>query len=242
MNKEVIKFDLHCHTFFSDGVNSPKEMLQKANELGLDYLAITDHNTSDGIIELIESGDLQGSKTRLIPGIELSLLQGHYLILGIDPYLQKRQLEKWGFTKGSFAEVVTYSQLEEYLSWSLEQKAFIIVAHPCMPTLIMSTTYTTLLDLYSRGLIHGAESQNHDVQRHYGVFYNLYQQYVENILATAGIPHFTNSDAHHADYLGYYHNIQANHNKTFIDWLKKYETRITSNNHLSNPQYTKVRQ
>jgi histidinol phosphatase-like PHP family hydrolase len=221
MSKESPKFDLHCHTFHSDGLNSPKEMLEKANELKLDYLAITDHNTTDGIIDLIESGELKGSTTKVIPGIELSTLQGHYLILGIDPFTQKRQLKKWGLTKGSFAEFVTYTTLQEYLRWSMDQNAFIIVAHPCMPTILMSTQYSTLVDLQNKSLIHGAENNNHDVKRHYGILYKLYQQYVDRRLSDINISKFSNSDAHDQQYLGYYTNKADAQTKSFIDWVKQ---------------------
>lgn len=43
-----IKGDLHSHSTFSDGVNSIQQMAQKADELGVEYLAITDH--SPGLI------------------------------------------------------------------------------------------------------------------------------------------------------------------------------------------------
>lgn len=221
MSKENLTFDLHCHTFHSDGTGSPSEMLEKANSLGLDYLAITDHNTTDGVIELIETGILGSSKTKVISGIELSLFRGHYLILGVDPYTLKEQLKKWGLSKGSFAEFVSYEKLQEYLRWSIDQGAFIIVAHPCMPTLLMSAQYSTLLDLQKKNLIHGAENNNHDVERHYGIIYGLYQQYVDGLLGDMGIPRFSNSDAHDPQYLGYYSSTANQQIQPFLDWVDK---------------------
>lgn len=43
--------DLHIHTNYSDGTNTPLEILQMAEKLGLKQIAITDHNCVDGAIE-----------------------------------------------------------------------------------------------------------------------------------------------------------------------------------------------
>lgn len=61
-------FDLHSHTFFSDGVLSPGQLIIRAVEKGVDALSITDHDTLDAYGDL----DLQNKKISLIPGIELS--------------------------------------------------------------------------------------------------------------------------------------------------------------------------
>jgi predicted metal-dependent phosphoesterase TrpH len=41
-----VKGDLHCHTLHSDGENSVEDIVRHAVGLGLDYLAVTDHNTT----------------------------------------------------------------------------------------------------------------------------------------------------------------------------------------------------
>lgn len=43
--------DLHIHTKYSDGTNTPLEILQMADNLGLKQIAITDHNCVDGALE-----------------------------------------------------------------------------------------------------------------------------------------------------------------------------------------------
>lgn len=63
-------FDLHIHTTASDGSYSPKEVVQRAKQNGLMCIAITDHDTLDGIAEAIEEGGKLG--VVIIPGIELS--------------------------------------------------------------------------------------------------------------------------------------------------------------------------
>ena len=42
-----MKFDLHSHSSFSDGVLTPHELVSRAIDKGVDVLAITDHDTLD---------------------------------------------------------------------------------------------------------------------------------------------------------------------------------------------------
>ena len=62
--------DLHTHTYYSDGLSSPRDLVQKAREVGLTQIAITDHDAIEGIAEAEEEGKRLG--IRIIPGIELS--------------------------------------------------------------------------------------------------------------------------------------------------------------------------
>lgn len=64
------KVDFHVHTNFSDGLLSPKDVVKRASNNGVSILAITDHDTIDGISEAIEESKLHNIK--IIPGIELS--------------------------------------------------------------------------------------------------------------------------------------------------------------------------
>lgn len=64
-------YDLHTHTTSSDGLLSPSELINKAIEVGLHGIAITDH---DSIASLEYAVNLSNSKDgfKVIPGIELS--------------------------------------------------------------------------------------------------------------------------------------------------------------------------
>lgn len=74
MNWELIfvryKCDLHTHTTASDGQYTPTELIQMAKERGLEAIALTDHDTMDGLEEAIQAG--KQLDLRVIPGIELS--------------------------------------------------------------------------------------------------------------------------------------------------------------------------
>lgn len=80
--------DLHVHTTASDGSMSPAEVVTYAKERGLRAIAITDHDTVEGVEEGIRAG--RESKLEVIPGVELSVdfPKGTMHLLGyyIDPH------------------------------------------------------------------------------------------------------------------------------------------------------------
>jgi predicted metal-dependent phosphoesterase TrpH len=63
--------DLHTHTICSDGQLAPAALVRKAAGRGLDVLAVTDHDTIDGVAEAQEAGHACG--VRVVPGVELSV-------------------------------------------------------------------------------------------------------------------------------------------------------------------------
>lgn len=65
--------DLHSHTTNSDGTWRTKELLEKAENLGLEVFSITDHDTVKSYIEIEQNKDLQYIfKGKLINGVELN--------------------------------------------------------------------------------------------------------------------------------------------------------------------------
>ena len=79
--------DLHSHTTASDGDHSPERLMALAFEIGLKAIAVTDHDTTAGVLEAAAEAERLGIE--LIPGIELSAEpngkgQCHILGLYID--------------------------------------------------------------------------------------------------------------------------------------------------------------
>ncbi len=62
--------DLHTHSNYSDGTYTPTMLVKKAKALGIKALALTDHNTSDGLKEFMEAGKQNDLIT--VPGCEFS--------------------------------------------------------------------------------------------------------------------------------------------------------------------------
>lgn len=82
-----MRIDLHSHTTASDGLCAPAELARLARDAGVDILAVTDHDTTEGIEDAAREGAKRG--LRVIPGIEVSSrFEGrevHVLGLGVDP-------------------------------------------------------------------------------------------------------------------------------------------------------------
>jgi predicted metal-dependent phosphoesterase TrpH len=64
------RLDLHLHTTFSDGSLPPADVVKLAHNANVSALAITDHDTVDGIPEALTAGKDVGIE--IIPGIEIS--------------------------------------------------------------------------------------------------------------------------------------------------------------------------
>jgi 3',5'-nucleoside bisphosphate phosphatase len=81
-----MKADLHNHSYYSDGVLSPTEVVRLASQAGCDLFSLTDHDTTEGIAEAQLEAD--ALNLNLINGVEISALWRnmaiHILGLGID--------------------------------------------------------------------------------------------------------------------------------------------------------------
>jgi hypothetical protein len=69
--------DLHTHSDYSDGIFSPQNVVRKAKEAGVKNLALTDHNSINGIAEAQKEARIQG--INLISGVELRSKEGEIL-------------------------------------------------------------------------------------------------------------------------------------------------------------------
>lgn len=87
--------DLHIHTIASDGTCNVKEILEKAEELNLDYISITDHDTCRGYDELKSIDIKKYYSGKIIKGVELKGIYGKRTIdiLGYDIDIQK--MSRW---------------------------------------------------------------------------------------------------------------------------------------------------
>ena len=62
--------DLHTHSTASDGTMSPTALVRHAKEMHLEALALTDHDTVEGLEEALAAGEHEGIE--IVPGIEIS--------------------------------------------------------------------------------------------------------------------------------------------------------------------------
>lgn len=80
--------DLHIHSTASDGCSHPVQLVDLANSRGLSALAITDHDTTQGVLPAVARGQEIG--LLVLPGVEISCeddagREMHILGYGIDP-------------------------------------------------------------------------------------------------------------------------------------------------------------
>ncbi len=80
-------FDLHNHSTRSDGLLSPTQLIELAARIGVDAIALTDHDTTDGLAEARIAAERLG--VGFVNGVEISVSWGsttlHVVGLNIDP-------------------------------------------------------------------------------------------------------------------------------------------------------------
>lgn len=82
--------DLHTHTIYSyDGTASVPAVLKRAKQIGLDILAITDHDEIHGALKALELAPNFGIE--VIPGIEITTAEGDLLALNITEMVERGQ-------------------------------------------------------------------------------------------------------------------------------------------------------
>ncbi|RLI95721.1 MAG: metal-dependent phosphoesterase [Candidatus Altiarchaeales archaeon] len=105
----MMKIDIHTHSSYSDGYNTPKEMVKYAKKIGLDGIAITDHNEIKGSLNAMKYAS---DDFKVIPGIEVSAKEGHIICLGIEEVFE------------------TYTPADEVIERVHELGGVAIAAHP----------------------------------------------------------------------------------------------------------------
>lgn len=112
-----MRVDLHCHTFHSgDNLNEPRELIRAARELGLDAIAVTEHDSyaaSEAAARIAREENFT-----LFRGVEVSTDLGHLLLFGLDhdpPGLWRR---------GAYASGLLV------LEWAERHGVAAVMAHP----------------------------------------------------------------------------------------------------------------
>ena len=85
----MLRLDLHIHSEYStDSESQVEEIIRSAIEMGLNGIAITDHNSIEGYYRGKEYLERSGHEFLLIPGIEISTIKGHLIALGVHESIQ----------------------------------------------------------------------------------------------------------------------------------------------------------
>lgn len=83
-----MKLDLHIHTSYSrDGTAIPKEVVTQCKKIGLDGLAIADHNAIEGSLEAAPLA--RENKLIFVRALEVSAKEGHVLAYGVKELIPR---------------------------------------------------------------------------------------------------------------------------------------------------------
>lgn len=96
--KVWIPCELHTHTIHSDATHTLRELTKSAVDLGFEAIALTDHNTTSGHVEVERvRSELE---LEVLPGLEWTTFHGHMLVLGTLEYVDWRNIEKADIHRG----------------------------------------------------------------------------------------------------------------------------------------------
>jgi predicted metal-dependent phosphoesterase TrpH len=198
--------DLHVHTVHSyDGTSSVSAVLKHAADYtDLDVIAITDHDTMDGVQEALDLAPSYGIE--VIPGCEVSTADGHMLALFIE------------------RPIPAGLSLVQTVRLVGEQGGLCVAAHPTargMTSLSFADIHLALLQPGVRKTLVGVEAFNG------GLVYTGSNPLVEALSKTLPLAQVGNSDSHVLRTIG--HGASRFEGKTAADLRKalmKHSTRV----------------
>ncbi|MEK8126410.1 CehA/McbA family metallohydrolase [Paenibacillus filicis] len=85
-----LPYELHTHTFHSDGEHSLQELAASAKDIGLRGIAMTDHNTMSPLLD--RQAVEKSTGLHIVQGMEWTTFFGHMLVMGITRYVDWRDL------------------------------------------------------------------------------------------------------------------------------------------------------
>ncbi|MDQ2913987.1 MAG: PHP domain-containing protein [Chloroflexota bacterium] len=104
--------DLQLHSDLGDGLSSIEAILDSAERIGLDVIALTDHDDIRGAFALRELAARRSSPVEVVPGVEVTTRSGHLLALWVED------------------EIPMFCSLAEALTRIHEAGGLAIVPHP----------------------------------------------------------------------------------------------------------------
>lgn len=193
-NKKII--DMHTHTNYSDGDLSPQELIRLAIDKGIGTIAITDHDTIEGIKNVNRSEKtILDSGIEIINGIELSAKVNrgrmHILGYGIDlnnKTLNKKMVDLKDNSINSVLSIMEQIKRDYGIRFNYEDIKELVnsnhnLGRPDLAKLCVKYGYaTTLSDAFDKYLI---DAHNKTRQSNKGL---QYQECLELIANSGGIP------------------------------------------------------
>ena len=170
----LLKIDLHVHTCYSiDAGTTLEEVVTYSKKQGLDGVAITDHDTLKGVLKLTNRKELL-----VIPGIEITTLDGHVLALNVSE------------------EVLPRMPLSETIRRIHELGGIAVAAHP-------KTLYKGIGQQIASSL--GFDAIEVINSSAFPFFFSTYLS--RKVALRLGLPQVAGSDAHYPPEIGFAYTI-----------------------------------
>ncbi|WP_165065242.1 PHP-associated domain-containing protein [Paludisphaera rhizosphaerae] len=187
-----MKFDHHLHTsrHSPDSVMDPLELLERAREIGLDGVVITEHDHQWAPAELAElAAEARGLK--VFSGVEVSAREGHFLVYGLPDLSDVGP----GISVGELLKVVN------------RRGAAIVAAHPFR----WLQPFDEIVGRYGPAF-HGVEFVSNNVTAETRAL-------ADALLQASPMPRTGSSDAHDVDTLGCYYSEVEGPVETIADFV-----------------------
>ena len=170
----MLSAELHCHSALShDGRDEIELLLEQAAGIGLDALAITDHDVLDASIEAAELASSYGLVG--IPGMEVTTAAGHVLAIGVREHVPACL---------SFAE--TLARIREQGAITVIPHPFQRSRHGVAPHISRSALASAdAIEIYNSRLLTGRSNRQ-----------------AERFARVRGLPMTAGSDAHISEMIG----------------------------------------
>ncbi len=178
--------DLHIHTIYSDGISTPREIIEEAFKRGIKVIAITDHDTLKGVRKALEYSSRYDIV--VVPGLEIDVKYCHVLALCIDMNSDIGSLKK------SLRYCKTIDCVYRVIEWIHAHNGIAVLAHPYGKALFLPYPILRYRDIVT--LFDGIEAINGRVFPSS----NLKALRLAEIL---GMPYTVGSDAHRACEVGF---------------------------------------
>jgi len=132
--------DPHCHTLASDGMVTPADLVDAAVAMGVNLIAITDHDTMANAAEVVERGEAAGIV--VVPGQEVT-----------TKWPAMTHMIGW-FLEKPISRAMSVLDTVKAIH---DQGGLVVIPHPFMPTYFASMQPDTLLRLIEQEPVDGIE-------------------------------------------------------------------------------------
>jgi hypothetical protein len=132
--------DPHCHTLASDGMVTPAELVDAAVAMGVNLIAITDHDTMANAAEVVERGQAAG--IAVVPGQEVT-----------TRWPAMTHMIGWFLEK----PIPRAMSVLDTVKAIHDQGGLVVIPHPFMPTYVASIQPDMLLRLIDKEPVDGIE-------------------------------------------------------------------------------------